>query len=101
MTGPPAHRGYIIVGSIRTSVFAMRASLSTKLAIIAILFLLGGLAFRAVGHDRLLTLSQVSSEVRDRWLDTVRVLGRLNGHIALLRTEEAEASFKADPANPA
>jgi two-component system OmpR family sensor kinase len=78
----------------------MHRSLSTKLAVVALLFLLGGLVFRAVGHDKLMSLSQVSSEVRGRWLDTVRVLGRLNGHIALLRTEEAESLFRVDPQDP-
>jgi signal transduction histidine kinase len=63
-----------------------------------------GLAFvcavaivHAVSLDRLFVADQVSREVRDRWIDSIRLLGELNGAISDVWEVEAEVLLSRDP----
>jgi len=73
-----------------------RSSLPVRLALAVAIFV-GAIA---AGHfsslDRLVHVDQVSSEVRNRWLDSIRLLGDVNDHVSDLRAAEAEVLLSRD-----
>src|SRR5689334_21867589 len=79
------------------TLLSLRSSLPAKLALVAVLFILAVVGMRSLTLVRLGHVDAVSAEVRNRWLNSVRVLGTLNHHIAILRVEEAEVLFNRDP----
>lgn len=79
------------------SLLSLRNSLPAKLALMASLFVLAVVTVRVLSLDRLAHVDAVSGEVQNRWLDSVRLLGTLNHHIATVRAEEAEALLRRDP----
>jgi hypothetical protein len=62
----------------------------------AALFVLAVVTVRVLSLDRLAHADAVSGEVQNRWLDSVRLLGTVNHHIATVRAEEAEALLRRD-----
>jgi two-component system OmpR family sensor kinase len=76
---------------MRTSLrlLSLRSSLPAKLALVAAVFIVAVATVRILTLDRLAHVDAVSAEVRNRWLDSVRLLGSLNHHIAMTRMEEA------------
>ncbi|WP_162299133.1 sensor histidine kinase [Microvirga ossetica] len=76
--------------------FSRRSSLPAKLALLAALFVLAVVTVRVLSLDRLAHVDAVSGEVHNRWLDSVRLLGTVNHHIATVRAQEAEALLHRD-----
>jgi signal transduction histidine kinase len=71
-------------------VLSLRSSLPAKLVLVATIFVVAVATVQFLTVDRLARVDVLSAEVRNRWLDSVRLLGRLNHHVAKIRTEEAE-----------
>jgi two-component system, OmpR family, sensor kinase len=67
-----------------------RRSAPAKLAFIAILFVAAVVLVRSLSLGSLADVDIVSSELRNRWLESIQVLGNLRHHVARVRTEEAE-----------
>jgi signal transduction histidine kinase len=78
------------------SLFSLRSSLPAKLALLAALFVLAVITVRVLSLDRLAHVHVVSGEVQNRWLDSVRLLGTVNHHIATVRAEEAGVVLRRD-----
>ncbi len=78
--------------------FSLRRSASAKLAIIAILFIVAVALVRSLSLGSLNNVDILSSEIRNRWLDSVQILGTLRHHVARVRTEEAEILLGGDEA---
>ncbi|WP_046864471.1 HAMP domain-containing histidine kinase [Microvirga massiliensis] len=78
------------------SFLSLRSSLPAKLALVAALFVLAVIALRSLTLDRLAHIDAVSGEVRNRWLDSVQILGSLSHHVAVSRIQEAEILFNRD-----
>jgi two-component system, OmpR family, sensor kinase len=77
---------------------SLRRSAPAKLALIAILFVAAVAIVRSLSLGSLANVDILSSEVRNRWLDSVQTLGTLRHHIARVRTEEAEILLGGDAA---
>src|SRR3974377_1686244 len=77
---------------------SLRRSVPAKLVIIAALFVLAVAVVRSLSLGSLENVDILSSEIRNRWLDSVQTLGTLRHHIARVRTEEAEALLGGDAA---
>jgi two-component system, OmpR family, sensor kinase len=78
------------------SFFSLRSSLPAKLALVAAVFILAVVAVRSLTLERLGHVDEVSAEVRNRWLTSIRTLGSLSNHVAAIRIEEAEVLFNRD-----
>ncbi|MGO8777463.1 MAG: ATP-binding protein [Rhodomicrobium sp.] len=77
---------------------SLRRSAPAKLALIAILFVIAVALVRSLSLGSLAHVDILSSEIRNRWLDSVQILGTLRHHIARVRTEEAEILLGGDAA---
>jgi signal transduction histidine kinase len=77
---------------------SLRRSAPAKLALIAALFVIAVVVVRALSLGSLANVDEVSSEIRNRWLDSVQILGTLRHHVARVRTEEAEILLGGDAA---
>jgi signal transduction histidine kinase len=80
---------------------SLRRSVPAQLAFVALLFIVAVVAVRAVSLGSLANVDVASSEIRNRWLDSIQVLGNLRHHVARVRTEEAELLLGGDPAGRA
>ena len=69
---------------------SLRRSVAAKLAFIAVLFVAAVAVVRALSLGSLADVDIASSEIRNRWLESIQVLGNLRHHVARVRTEEAE-----------
>ncbi|MGA7328504.1 MAG: ATP-binding protein [Rhodomicrobium sp.] len=78
--------------------FSLTRSASAKLAIISILFIVSVALVRSLSLGSLNNVDILSSELRNRWLDSVQILGSLRHHVARVRTEEAEMLLGGDTA---
>jgi two-component system OmpR family sensor kinase len=76
-------------------------SVPAKLAFIALLFVVAVIAVRALSLGSLESVDAASSEIRNRWLDSIQILGNLRHHVARVRTEEAELLLGGDPSKRA
>lgn len=76
---------------------SLRRSVPAKLAFIALLFVVAVVAVRALSLGSLESVDVASSEIRNRWLDSIQILGNLRHHVARVRTEEAELLLGGDP----
>src|SRR5688500_2642768 len=74
----------------------LRNYLPAKLALMAAIFVLAVVTVRILSLDRLAHVDAVSGEVQNRWLDSVRLLGALNHHIATVRANEAHVLLSRD-----
>jgi two-component system OmpR family sensor kinase len=68
----------------------LRRSAPAKLAFIAILFIVAVILVRSLSLGSLADVDIASSEIRNRWLESIQILGNLRHHVARVRTEEAE-----------
>src|SRR4051794_30741905 len=73
-----------------------RSSLPVRLALAVAIFIGAIAAVHFFSLDRLVHVDQVSSEVRNRWLDSIRLLGDMNDHVSDLRAAEAEVLLSRD-----
>ncbi len=69
---------------------SLRRSAPAKLAFIAILFVAAVVLVRSLSLGSLANVDIASSEIRNRWLESIQILGNLRHHVARVRTEEAE-----------
>lgn len=69
---------------------SLRRSAPAKLAFIAILFVASVVLVRSLSLGSLVNVDIASSEIRNRWLESIQILGNLRHHVARVRTEEAE-----------
>jgi signal transduction histidine kinase len=69
---------------------SLRRSAPAKLALIAILFVAAVMLVRSLSLGSLANVDIASSEIRNRWLESIQILGNLRHHVARVRTEEAE-----------
>ncbi len=69
---------------------SLRRSAPAKLAFIAILFVAAVMLVRSLSLGSLANVDIASSEIRNRWLESIQILGNLRHHVARVRTEEAE-----------
>ena len=76
-------------------------SLTAKLAVAAVIFVAAITAVHVLSLDRLFVAERSSSEVRGRWLDSIRYLGELNAQISDMRTMEADLLLARDGGGPA
>jgi two-component system, OmpR family, sensor kinase len=67
-----------------------RRSAPAKLAFIAVLFVAAVVLVRSLSLGSLADVDIASSEIRNRWLESIQILGNLRHHVARVRTEEAE-----------
>src|SRR5271166_4038515 len=67
-----------------------RRSVPAKLAFISALFIAAVIVVRSLSLGSLADVDSASSEIRNRWLESVQILGNLRHHVARTRTEEAE-----------
>jgi signal transduction histidine kinase len=67
-----------------------RRSAAAKLAFIAVLFIAAAVVVRSLSLGSLADVDIASSEIRNRWLESIQILGNLRHHVARARTEEAE-----------
>ncbi|GJE46374.1 sensor histidine kinase [Methylobacterium soli] len=76
---------------------SFRNSVPARLALFALLFaaVVGGVHVLAL--DRLLQVREVSSDVRNQWLDSISVLYNVGRHLSDLRASEADVVFIPDP----
>jgi two-component system OmpR family sensor kinase len=79
-------------------VLSLRSSLPAKLALVAVIFVVAVGAVRILSLDRLAHVDAVSEEIRNRWPDSIRLLGNLNDQISDVRTAEAEVLLSRDAA---
>jgi two-component system, OmpR family, sensor kinase len=75
----------------------LRRSAPAKLAFIALLFIAAVILVRSLSLGRLTDVDITSSEIRNRWLESIQILGDLRHHVARVRTEEAERLLGAGP----
>jgi two-component system OmpR family sensor kinase len=80
----------------RRSLSWFRSSLSARLAVAALAFVCAVVIVHTLSLDRLFVADQVSREVRDRWIDSIRLLGDLNGAISDVWETEAEVLLSRD-----
>jgi two-component system, OmpR family, sensor kinase len=73
-----------------------RSSLPARLALAVVIFIGAIAAVDFFSLDRLVHVERVSSEVRNRWLDSVRLLGDLKDRVSDLRAAEAEVLLSRD-----
>ena len=76
----------------------LRRSAPAKLALVAIVFVAAVVLVRALSLGSLADVDIISSEIRNRWLDSIQILGNLRHHVARVRTEEAELMLGGDAA---
>ena len=69
---------------------SFRSSVPARLALIAVLFATAVATVHCLSFDRLLHVDAISSEVRNRWLDSIRILSDLNDRVSDLRAAEGE-----------
>ena len=74
----------------RQSLSWFRRSLSARLAVAALAFVCAVAMVHTLSLDRLFVADQVSREVRDRWIDSISLLGDLNGAVSDVWETEAE-----------
>jgi two-component system OmpR family sensor kinase len=77
-------------------ILSLRRSAPTKLALIAVLFVAAVVLVRSLSLGSLANVDVVSAEIRNRWLDSIQILGNLRHHVARVRTEEAELLLGGD-----
>ena len=77
---------------------SLRRSVPAQLAIVALLFVAAVVALRALSLGTLENVDVASAQIRNRWLDSIQILGNLRHHVARVRTEEAELLLGEDPA---
>ena len=77
---------------------SLRNSLPAKLALLVMLFIVAVIGVRVSSLDHLLQLGSTSSEVRNRWLDSIRYLDHINEHVSDLRAAESDILLSRDPA---
>jgi two-component system, OmpR family, sensor kinase len=71
-------------------------SLSARLAVAALAFVCAVAMVHTLSLDRLFLADQVSREVRDRWIDSIRLLGDLNGAVSDVWKTEADVLLSRD-----
>ncbi|HXW21454.1 MAG TPA: ATP-binding protein [Rhodomicrobium sp.] len=69
---------------------SLRRSAPAKLGFVAILFVAAVVLVRSLSLGSLADVDIASSEIRNRWLESIQILGNLRHHVARVRTEEAE-----------
>src|SRR5262245_43579801 len=74
-----------------------RNSLPGKLAVVVLVFVAAVGTVHGLSLDRLTHVNLTSTEVRNRWLDTLRQVDRLHDLISDVRTTEAEVLLSPDP----
>src|SRR3954462_11046211 len=74
-----------------------RGSLPARLALFALLFIVAVVGVHVLALDRLVHVETVSGEVRNRWLDSIRVLCGVGRRLSDFRTAEPHIAFVADP----
>ena len=67
-----------------------------RLALVALLFAVAVATVHFLSFDRLLHVDAISSEVRNRWLDSIRILSDLNDRVSDLRAAEGELLLSRD-----
>ena len=77
-------------------ILSLRRSAPAKLAFIAVLFVAAVVLVRSLSLGSLANVDVVSAEIRNRWLDSIQILGNLRHHVARVRTEEAELLLGGD-----
>ncbi len=80
---------------------SLARSVPAKLAFIALLLVVAVVLVRALSLGSLESVDVASSEIRNRWLELIQVLGNLRHHVARVRTEEAELLLGGDTAERA
>jgi two-component system, OmpR family, sensor kinase len=68
----------------------LRRAAPAKFAVIAVIFIIAVAFVRSLSLGSLAEVDASSAEIRNRWLDSIQILGNLRHHVARLRTEEAE-----------
>jgi len=76
--------------------FAAPTSLPAKLTMVAVIFVLTIGVVRISSIDRLAHVDLLSAEIRNRWLDSIRILGNLSERISDVRRAEAEILLNRD-----
>ena len=76
----------------------LRGSLPAKLALAALIFVATVAGVHVFSLDRLVHAGAVSGEVRNRWIDSLRILGQLGEPVADLRAAEADILLVRDAA---
>ena len=74
-----------------------RSSLPAKLAIAATIFIAAVAGAHVSSLDRLVHVGAVTSEVRNRWLDSIRFIGHIGQHVADMRNAEVEIATLQAP----
>jgi two-component system OmpR family sensor kinase len=75
---------------------AVRNSLPAKLTLVAVIFVVAIGVVHTLSLDRLAHVDLVSTEIRNRWLDSVRLLGNLHDRVSDVRGAEAELLLSRD-----
>ena len=81
--------------------FVPPTSLPAKLTMVVVIFVLAIGVVRISSVDRLAHIDLLSAEIRNRWLDSIRILGTLSQRISDVRRAEAEIMLNRDPASRA
>ena len=76
---------------------SFRNSVPARLALFALLFAAAVGGVHVLALDRLLQVREASSDVRNRWLDSISVLYNVGRHLSDLRASEADVVFIPDP----